>query len=90
MGVSRTVGASEFKAKCLDILDRVARRELERVVITKRGVAVAVLMPPAAEAAEVERLHGFLRGSVTIPAEVDLTAPVADEPFAAAQGEIHR
>jgi antitoxin (DNA-binding transcriptional repressor) of toxin-antitoxin stability system len=52
MGGSRIVSASEFKAKCLDILDRVGRRELERVVITKRGVAVA-------EAAEVERLHGF-------------------------------
>jgi hypothetical protein len=38
----RTVGASEFKAKCLEILDRVRRREFDRVIITKRGVAVAM------------------------------------------------
>jgi prevent-host-death family protein len=87
---SRTVSASEFKAKCLDILDRVSRREFERVVITKRGTPVAVLVPPSAAAAEVERLHGFLRGSVVIPAEIDLTLPVADEPFDADRGELHR
>jgi prevent-host-death family protein len=87
---SLILGATEFKAKCLDILDRINRRELDKVVITKRGVAVGVLMPPTAEAAEVEQLPGFLRGSVIIPPEIDLTAPVADEPFAADQGEMHR
>jgi antitoxin (DNA-binding transcriptional repressor) of toxin-antitoxin stability system len=62
-----TLGATEFKAKCLEILDRIGRRELEKVVITKRGVAVGVLVPPTAEATEVARLPGFLRGSVIIP-----------------------
>src|ERR1700730_3172732 len=90
MGGCRIVSASEFKAKCLDILDRIHNRELERVVITKRGVAVALLLPPEAQAAQVERLHGFLRGSVVIPPTVDLTAPIGDEPFAADQDEIHR
>jgi prevent-host-death family protein len=90
MAESRIVSASEFKAKCLEILDRVSRRELDRVVITKRGTAVAVLVPPPAAAAEVEKLHGFLRGSVVIPAGADLTAPVADEEFAARNGQMHR
>jgi prevent-host-death family protein len=90
MANSRTVNATEFKAKCLDILDRISRRELKRVIITKRGVAVAVLVPPAAEAAQVKRLHGFLQGSVVVPPEIDLTAPVAEEAFAADQGEIHQ
>jgi prevent-host-death family protein len=39
-----TVGASEFKAKCLSILDQVATRGA-RVVITKRGRPVAELVP---------------------------------------------
>jgi prevent-host-death family protein len=39
-----TVGASEFKAKCLSILDQVATRGT-RVVITKRGRPVAELVP---------------------------------------------
>ena len=88
MGSSRIVGASEFKAKCLDILDRIHSRELKRVVITKRGIAMALLLPTEAEAAQVERLHGFLRGSVVIPPTVDLTAPTADEPFYADRNEI--
>ena len=90
MASSLTLSATEFKAKCLEILDRIHHRELEQAIITKRGVAVAVLVPPATEAAKVEHLHGFLRGSVVVPPGVDLTAPVAEEVFAADQGEIHR
>jgi prevent-host-death family protein len=86
----RIVSASEFKAKCLDILDRIRSKELERVVVTKRGVPVAVLVPPPADAGELARLHGFLRGSVVIPPEIDLTVPLADEAFAADEGVVHR
>ena len=86
---TQTISASEFKAKCLDILDRLADRTLERVVITKRGRVVATLLPPDDEAAAVRQVHGFLRGSVAIPPGFDLTAPVADEPFAAERGELH-
>jgi prevent-host-death family protein len=38
------VGATEFKAKCLDLMDRVAERR-ETYVITKRGKPVAKLVP---------------------------------------------
>ncbi len=86
---TETISATEFKAKCLDILDRIKSRQLERVVITKRGSVVAVLVPPADEAAQVRQLHGFLRGSVIIPADVDLTAPVLDESFAVEAGDLH-
>jgi prevent-host-death family protein len=86
---SETISASEFKAKCLDILDRLAARQLERVVVTKRGRAVAVLTPPEDEAASVRGIHGFMRGSVVIPPGFDLTAPVLDEPLTADEGEIH-
>jgi prevent-host-death family protein len=90
MSGSRVVSASEFKAKCLDILDRVGSRELERVIITKRGVTVAVLLPPPDERAEIEQLYGCMQGSVIIPPGVDLTEPAIDEPFDAAKGEMHR
>ena len=90
MKAPETISASEFKAKCLDILDRLGRRELQRVVVTKRGRPVAVLLPPPADKAAVKKLHGFLRDSVTIPAEIDLTAPVAEERFAAEDGELYR
>jgi prevent-host-death family protein len=84
------ISATEFKAKCLDILDQISSRELESVTITKRGVPVAVLARPPATPEQVKHIHGFLRGSVVIPPDVDLTAPVIDEEFAADQGELHR
>jgi prevent-host-death family protein len=76
MPATQTISASEFKAKCQDILDRLAGRTLERVVITKRGRVVAVLTPPEDPVAAVRQVHGFLRGSVSIPPGFDLTAPV--------------
>ncbi|PYR54516.1 MAG: prevent-host-death protein [Acidobacteria bacterium] len=40
------VTASEFKAKCLALFDRVRDRG-ETIVITKRGKVVARVLPPA-------------------------------------------
>jgi prevent-host-death family protein len=40
--VMKTIGAAEFKAHCLRILDEVGP---EGIIITKRGKAVAKLMP---------------------------------------------
>jgi len=87
MSKIQKINATDFKAKCLDILDRVGDGELEKVAITKRGRVVAVLMP--AEALPVKALHGFMRGSVVIPPDFDLTSPVLDEPFGAEGGLLH-
>jgi prevent-host-death family protein len=85
-----TVSATEFKAKCLDLLNQVGARQIERLEITKRGKVVAVLIPPTSQADAVQRLHGFLRGSVVVPSGVDLTASSLDDPLDAARGELHR
>jgi hypothetical protein len=37
--------------------------------------------PKTGRSATARRLHGFMRGSVVVPPDVDLTAPVIDEPF---------
>jgi hypothetical protein len=86
---TRTISATEFKAKCLEILDLLGERRLTRVSVTKRGRVVAVLTPPTDDEAAVRALHGFLRGSVTVPGDLDLTAPVLDEPLSAERGEVH-
>jgi prevent-host-death family protein len=86
---TQTISASDFKARCLEILDRLADRTLERVTITKRGRVVGVLLPPDSEADAVRQLHGFLRGSVVVPPDLDLTEPVLDENFDAEDGIIH-
>jgi prevent-host-death family protein len=40
----RSIAASEFKAKCLALLDEVAETK-EELVVTKRGKAVAKVVP---------------------------------------------
>lgn len=85
----QTINATEFKAKCLEILDRLGARELDRVIVTKRGKPVAVLTPPPSEAAAVRDIHGFMRGAAIVPEGVDLTEPVSAEPFSAEFGDLH-
>ena len=69
----RTVKASEFKAKCLQIMDEVAETQ-EPVVITKRGVPVSQLV----SVKRVRRtLYGAMKGGITM--RDDLVAPVGVE-----------
>jgi hypothetical protein len=85
---TQTIGASAFKAKCLNILDRLARHELDRVIITKRGKTVGVLSPPETDI--IPEIYGSMRGSVIIPEGFDLTEPVLDEPFTTGDGSFGR
>ena len=64
------VGATEFKAKCLELMDRVQARR-ETFVITKRGKPVAKLVP--LERARTAGLFGCMTGKASITG--DITAP---------------
>lgn len=69
----RTIAAGECKRSCLRLLDEVGASG-EPIVITKRGKAVAQLMPPTAQRRDdwrgAMRERGEIRG--------DLLAPAAD------------
>jgi prevent-host-death family protein len=69
----RTIKASEFKAKCLKIMDEVAATG-EPVLITKNGVPITQLIPAKRKP---ETLFGALKGSVSIKG--DIIAPVDAE-----------
>ena len=62
----RTVKASEFKAKCLKIMDEVAASG-EPVLITKNGVPISQLIPAKRRP---ETLFGALKGSVSIRGDI--------------------
>lgn len=65
------ISAAEFKAKCLKLMDEIARTG-QPIVITKRGKPVAKLVP--AEPAPRKPLFGCMAGTVTY--EGDLLAPL--------------
>ncbi len=56
----KSIPAGEFKAKCLDLLDKVKERR-EEYIITKRGVPFAKLAPVDARPGSA---LGFMRGTV--------------------------
>ncbi|MBX4955334.1 type II toxin-antitoxin system Phd/YefM family antitoxin [Rhizobium lentis] len=62
MVMTKVVGAAEFKAKCLNLIDQM-RNDDESIVITKRGKPVAVLSP-APDTSRRKSIIGAMRGSV--------------------------
>lgn len=62
-----TIPAGEFKARCLALMDQVRERGGE-IVITKRGVPVARLVPPPVPAANV---FGCMAGTASIVGDVE-------------------
>ncbi|HEY9786925.1 MAG TPA: type II toxin-antitoxin system Phd/YefM family antitoxin [Candidatus Obscuribacterales bacterium] len=56
----RHIGAGEFKAKCLQLMDEVGKSR-KPIVITKRGKPIAKLVPCDDEP---ETLFGCMKGSV--------------------------
>jgi prevent-host-death family protein len=69
-----TITASEFKAKCLAILDRV-KSTGERIIITKRGTPVAEVVPPLETSSRFPQ--DDLRGTVDVRG--DLVSPAMPE-----------
>lgn len=58
----KSIGAAEFKAKCLNLIDQMAN-DAEPIVITKRGKPVAVLSPIQDASGHVS-IIGAMKGSV--------------------------
>ncbi len=64
-----TIGADEFKANCLQLIDEVAERR-QPLIITKRGRPLAKLVPIV----DMPSLFGAMAGSVTY--EEDIVTPL--------------
>lgn len=62
------IGATEFKARCLELMDRVSERR-ETYVITKRGRPVARLSPP--EAPAPRSIFGCMAGRTEVVGDIE-------------------
>lgn len=65
------ISAGEFKAKCLKLMDKVARTH-EPVLITKYGKPVAMMVPVPSE--PDTPLFGYMSGTATVRG--DIIAPI--------------
>jgi prevent-host-death family protein len=81
--MNKIIGAAEFKAHCLRILDEVERTG-DPVTITKRGRVVGELHPPSKRRGKGAKF-GFLSHPGYSEAD-DMAAPVHDRPWNAELG----
>jgi len=83
------ITATEFKAKCLELLDRVQQGLLTKVTVTKRGKPAAVVRrPDVQEGFDLRRAAGSMKGTVIAPADFDWTAPMDIDPLDSENGVI--
>jgi antitoxin (DNA-binding transcriptional repressor) of toxin-antitoxin stability system len=75
MANETVIGVTDFKARCLGLIDDVAQGRVGRVVLRKRDRAIAAIVPLAQPNAS---LWGALRGSVSVPPGVDVTASTGE------------
>jgi prevent-host-death family protein len=70
-----TIGAGEFKAKCLKLLDEVAENH-QTLVITKHGKPVAQVVPMPLQGEFVGSMQGSVlwEGDIVAPLENDWDA----------------
>jgi prevent-host-death family protein len=69
---STEIGAAEFKARCLELMDRVARTK-RPLTITKRGRPVVQVVPATPQP---KKLFGAMKGAVL--EAVDIVSPTGE------------
>jgi len=83
---SQILSVTDFKARCLELFDRLTRGSLDCIEVTRRGKVVAIVKPPAPDAEQARETLGCLAGMAVVAPDVDLTKPILDEPIEAARG----
>lgn len=95
MGIE--ISVTEFKAKCLQLIDKLSRHEIDSIQITKRGKPIAVVSAKEAEKpksfdealAEMKAWQKSMKGSVIIPPDFDWDEPLLRiEDFDAYHGRV--
>jgi prevent-host-death family protein len=70
------IPVTEFKAKCLSVIEKVASGKTGRVVLTKRGKPVAALVSVSKA---LPNPRGALKGIAFIPPGVDISEPTGED-----------
>ncbi len=70
------INATEFKAKCLKLVDEVARTR-EPIIVTKHGKPVAKVVPIEPEAEPARTGFGCMAGTIKITG--DIITPIEQE-----------
>lgn len=66
LAADRSVAAGEFKAKCLRLMDRVAR-DRQPLVVTKRGKPIVEIIPVRKRH---RRMYGYMAGTGEIIGDI--------------------
>lgn len=76
-----TISATEFKAKCLELMEQGASRQLDRVHVTKRGKPFVTIemKPETSEPRTFESIFGCMKGSTGISEDFDWETPLFSE-----------
>jgi prevent-host-death family protein len=84
--MGKMVPATEFKAKCLALIDEMERSG-EPLTVTRRGKPSITLVAQQTKPPSIDSIFGCMKGTVTWVSDEDLMKPVWDEPWDAELGK---
>jgi prevent-host-death family protein len=77
-----TISVTDFKAKCLDFIERVEKKRITRLVLTRHGKPVATVTGDVPQPMKLtpENWNPFANLGVSVhrPAGLDLSKPIYD------------
>ena len=73
-----SIGVTEFKSHCLELISQVERGKKKKIVLTKRNRPVVEIVAVRKTGEKVD-LWGALKGTVKIAPGVDLTEPLGEK-----------
>lgn len=74
----KTISATEFKAKCLELMDDIAANRIASIVVTKRGKPVAKMVAPPV--AKLRPIHEIVGKPIQLDPNYNPFAQVIDMP----------
>jgi antitoxin (DNA-binding transcriptional repressor) of toxin-antitoxin stability system len=83
---AQVLTVTDFKARCLELFDRLTNGSLDCIEVTRRGKVVAIIKPPAAAEDEARSVHGSMKGMALVAPGFDLTQPILDDDLEVAEG----
>ncbi|HRK70262.1 MAG TPA: hypothetical protein PLA85_01655 [Micropepsaceae bacterium] len=77
-GSEISITATEFKARCLALMDDVGSGKVKRLIVSKHGKPIVQVDRIGKETAKPAPFIGFLKGVVTINPDFDAAGPSWD------------
>jgi antitoxin (DNA-binding transcriptional repressor) of toxin-antitoxin stability system len=83
---AKVLSVTDFKARCLELFDRLTDGTVDCIKVTRRGKPVAIVTAAEETKASFQDVIDRMKGTVHVPSGVDIIGPAFDGEINAEKG----